>query len=119
MSALTVYHYPGCSTCKKALRWLSTHDVAHEAIDIKAAPPSAAVLKTIQSRSGQPLKKLFNTAGQSYRNGGFKDRLGQMSDEQAYAALAADGMLIKRPLVLGDDVALIGFREADWAAALG
>lgn len=119
MAAVTVHHYPGCSTCKKALRWLREHGVEHEAVDISVSPPSAKRLQQIRKLADVPLKKLFNTAGRSYRDGGFKDRLADMSDKEAYAALAADGMLIKRPLVHGKDFALVGFREAEWAEALG
>lgn len=115
---ITVYHYPACSTCKKALRWLDAHGVAHERVHIVDSPPSVAVLRKAWKQSGLPIAKLFNTSGASYREGGFKDRLPGMSDDDALAALAADGKLIKRPLVLGDGFALVGFREADYAARL-
>lgn len=119
MATVTIYHYPGCSTCKKALRWLRDHGVEHAEVDIAEAPPSAKRLREIQGLADVPLKKLFNTAGRSYREGGFKDRLAQMSDAEAYAALAGDGMLIKRPLLVGEGFALVGFREAEWAQRLG
>ncbi len=115
---LTVYHYPNCSTCKRALAWLERNHVAHSAIDIVKAPPSKAVLQRARELADAPIKKLFNVAGESYRAGGFKDRIATMTDAQAFAALAADGKLIKRPLAIGDDVALIGFDEAAWQAAL-
>ena len=73
----------------------------------------------IEVLSGQPLKKLFNTSGQSYRNGGFKEKLPAMSDDEAFGALAADGKLIKRPLLIDDGLVLVGFREPDWREALG
>ncbi|MCA9654471.1 MAG: Spx/MgsR family RNA polymerase-binding regulatory protein [Myxococcales bacterium] len=120
MAVPTVYHYPGCSTCKKALKWLREHGVEHRAVDIATAPPSAATLrKAVAMEGGPPRQALFNTAGRSYREGGFKDRLPGMSDAEAFAALAADGMLIKRPLVIGDGFVLVGFREAEWAKRLG
>lgn len=111
---ITVYQYPRCSTCRKALAWLNARGLAYNAIDIVASPPSAATLRRLHLQSGLPLAKFFNTSGESYRAGGFRDRLKTMSDAAAYAALAADGKLIKRPLVLGDGVALIGFRAEAW-----
>lgn len=110
-----VYHYAACSTCKKARKWLDAHDVGYTAIDIVSEPPSKATLARLHERSGLPLSKFFNTSGQSYRNGGFKDKLKTMSEEEALAALAADGKLIKRPLVDGGDFALVGFNEAQYA----
>lgn len=117
--AITVYQYPSCSTCRKALKWLEARGVEHQKVDIVLAPPSATRLRTIKKLAGAPLRKLFNTAGQSYRQGNWKDRLPAISEADALAALAADGKLIKRPLVLGDDFALIGFREAEWSDRLG
>jgi arsenate reductase len=115
---ITVYQYPACSTCKKALKWLDAHDVAHERVHIAENPPSKAQLKRALD-SGLPLKALFNTSGESYRAGGFKERLGAMTQAEALAALAADGKLVKRPLLIGDDVVLVGFKEDAWKAALG
>jgi arsenate reductase (glutaredoxin) len=117
--ALTVYHYPACSTCKKALAWLRANALEVEAIDIVQHPPSRAILERAARLARAPIKKLFNVAGESYRAGGFKTRLPAMTDGQAFDALAADGKLIKRPLVIGDSVALIGFDEVAWRAALG
>jgi arsenate reductase len=116
---LVVYHYPNCSTCKKAIAWLRANDVDHELVDIVAKPPSRQVIERAAKLAGVATKKLFNVAGESYRAGGFKDKLPTMTDAQAYAALAADGKLIKRPLALGDGVALVGFDEMAWRAALG
>jgi len=116
--ALTVYHYPDCSTCKKALAWLGKRGVAYTAIDIVNQPPARATLERAARLAGVPVQKMFNVSGMSYRDGGFKDKLPGMTDAQAFAALAADGKLIKRPLVVGDDVALVGFDEAAWQAAL-
>jgi arsenate reductase len=116
--ALFVYHYPGCSTCKKALAWLSANAIAFEAIDIVKQPPASAALERAAKLAGVPTKKLFNVAGESYRAGRYKDKLATMTDAQAFAALAADGKLIKRPLALGKGIALIGFDEAAWRTAL-
>jgi len=118
MPKLTVYHYPACSTCKKALKWLDAHEVAHERVHIVDAPPTVAKLRQMLRQSGLPVGKLFNTSGASYREGGFKSRLAGMSEDEALAALASDGKLIKRPVVIGEGVALVGFREAEYAAQL-
>ncbi|MFT7579402.1 MAG: arsenate reductase [Myxococcota bacterium] len=114
-TSITVWHYPGCSTCKKALKWLRDHDVDFQAIHIVSDPPDAATLGELHARSGLPLKRFFNTAGQSYRNGDFKTRLPNMSQDEALAALAADGKLIKRPLLASADAVLVGFKEAEYA----
>lgn len=114
-----MYQYPKCGTCRKALAWLDANGVEYQAIDIVSKPPSKALLDKARKLAGVPVKKLFNTSGQSYRQGGFSDKLAAMSDAQAIDALAADGKLIKRPLVVSDDFALIGFREAEWAQKLG
>ena len=115
---LTVYHYPNCSTCKKALAWLRAEGVAFTAVNLVETPPAKAVLERAAKVAQAPVKKLFNVAGESYRAGNFKARLATMTDAQAFAALAADGKLIKRPLAIGDGVALIGFDAAAWSAAL-
>lgn len=119
MPQLTVFHYPACSTCSKALKWLDAHGVAHERVHIVDSPPSVAQLRRVSKVSGLPIAKLFNTSGVSYREGDFKSRLPGMTEDQALAALAADGKLIKRPLVLGDGFALVGFGEEDYAARFG
>ncbi len=119
MRRVKVFHYPNCSTCKAALKWLDARGIAYERVHIVESPPSVGQLKRARQLSGQPLKKLFNTAGQAYRAGGFKDKLAKMSDAEALAALAEDGMLIKRPLLLDKDRALIGFKETEWKAVLG
>jgi arsenate reductase len=115
---LTVYHYPKCSTCRNALRWLDAHAIQHQRVDIVQAPPSAAQLGRALERSGAPLARLFNTSGQSYREGNYKERLKTMSRAEALAALAADGKLIKRPLVVSAELVLIGFDEEEYGSAL-
>ena len=107
-----VYQYPKCSTCRKALAFLEKNDVEFDSVDIVTAPPSKKTLKDALRLSGLPINKLFNTSGQSYRDGKFGERLKSMTEAQALDALAADGKLIKRPLVLGADYALVGFDEA-------
>lgn len=116
-ASVTIYQYPRCGTCRNALKWLRENGVDFESVDIVEAPPSAATLKLALKLSEQPIKRLFNTAGQSYREGGFKDLLPSFSDAQAIAALAKDGKLIKRPLLLGRDFALIGFNANQYAEA--
>ena len=116
--SLTIYQYPKCGTCRKALAWLKARGIAAHSVDLVATPPPRSELERIQKAAGVPIKKLFNTAGESYRAGGWKDRLATISERDATTALAADGKLIKRPLLVGDGVALIGFDEAAWAAAL-
>jgi arsenate reductase len=116
---IEVFHYPKCDTCRKALKWLDERDIAHTRVDIVEHPPSVAKLEKALQLAGVELRKLFNTTGQSYRGGGWKDKLATISKADALAALSRDGKLIKRPLVLGRDLALIGFDAAEWAKKLG
>ena len=116
--ALTVFHYPACSTCKRALKWLDAQGITHQRVHIVEQPPTRAQLKRALTESDKPLRGLFNTAGQSYRDGDFKTKLPSMTEAQALDALAADGKLIKRPLLLGDGVALVGFDEPAWKEKL-
>jgi arsenate reductase len=116
--ALTVYQYPKCSTCRKALAWLDAQGIEYRSVDIVQKPPSKAELARAQKLADVPVKKLFNVSGESYRGGGWKDRIATVSDAEALTALAADGKLIKRPLVVGDGVALVGFDADTWKAAL-
>jgi arsenate reductase (glutaredoxin) len=111
-----VYQYSKCSTCRKALAFLDKNGVEYESVDIVTRPPSKRELKEALKLTGLPLKKLFNTSGQSYREGNFGERLATLSEAEALAALAADGKLVKRPLILGEDFALVGFDEASYRA---
>jgi len=115
--AAAVWQYPKCSTCRKALKWMTDHQVAFDATDLVAKPPSATKLRDLWKRSGLPIARFFNASGESYRAGGFKEKLKAMSDAEALAALAADGKLIKRPLVDAGDAVLVGFDEAAYAKA--
>ena len=110
--------YPPCTTCKKARAWLDERGVAYEARNIKEENPTAEELKAWHEKSGLPLKKFFNTSGLAYKALGLKDRLPTMSEEEQYQLLASDGMLVKRPLVAGEDFVLLGFREAQWQEQL-
>lgn len=113
MKALFV-HYPKCTTCKKAEKWLQEKGVDYEARDIRNENPTYGELKQWHETSGLDIKKFFNTSGMLYKEMKLKDRLPSMSLEEKLELLATDGMLVKRPvLVIGDQV-LTGFREADW-----
>jgi len=113
----TLYQYPNCSTCRKAAKWLDQQGIAYDSVHLVEQTPDATVLQDLWTRSGLPLKKLFNTAGQSYRAGNWKDRIGSTSDGEALASLAQDGMLIKRPMLDLGEVVLVGFREDAYQSA--
>jgi len=117
--AIHVYQYPKCSTCRKALKWLGEHRIAHTHSDLVATPIPLAKLRDLHERSGLPLRRFFNTSGESYRNGKFGERLPKMSDAEALKALAADGKLVKRPIVDAGKIVLVGFDEEKYADALG
>ena len=108
--------YPKCSTCQKARKWLEAQGA--ESRHIKEQNPTAEELKAWREKSGLPLKRFFNTSGMLYRDLGLKDKLPGMSDEEQYTLLATDGMLVKRPILIGDGFVLTGFKESEWAAAL-
>ncbi len=111
--------YPTCTTCQKARKWLEAHEIAFQSRHIKEENPTAEELAAWHKRSGLPLKRFFNTSGMLYKELGLKDKLPKMNDEEQIALLASDGMLVKRPILVGDGFILAGFREAEWAAALG
>ena len=118
MSVLFI-EYPRCTTCKKAKKWLDEHGVDYTDRHIVEDNPTAEELASWRQRSGLPLRRFFNTSGMKYRELGVKAKLDAgMSDEEAYELLATDGMLVKRPIVVGDDFVLVGFREAEWEARL-
>ena len=112
---MKVYCYSKCTTCKKALKWLDEQGVAYDLIDIKENNPSREELAAWHAMSGLPLKKFFNTSGQIYRQMELSKKLPDMSEDAQLDLLATDGMLVKRPLVVGYDFVLTGFKEADWA----
>ena len=111
-------HYPKCTTCQRARKWLDGQGAAYEARDIKEDNPTLEELTAWYRRSGLPLKKFFNTSGLQYRALGLKDRLPEMSEDEQLALLASDGMLVKRPLLVTEETAIPGFREAEWQEAL-
>ncbi len=110
--------YPKCSTCKKAKSWLDEHNISYEDRDIVKDNPTAEELRAWHMQSGLALKKFINTSGMKYRELGLKDKLPTMNDGEIYNLLATDGMLVKRPLIIGDNVVLTGFKEKEWGAAL-
>jgi arsenate reductase len=112
-----VHQYPKCSTCRKALKWLSEHGVEHTTSDLVNTPIVLAKLRDLHARSGLPVTRFFNTSGESYRAGNFKARAKDMSDAEVLAALAKDGKLVKRPIVDAGKFVLVGFNEDAYAAA--
>lgn len=110
--------YSKCTTCKKAKKWLDENGIKYTERPMKEQNPSVEELKTWHQRSGLPLKKFFNTSGLLYKDMKLKDKLPGMTEEEQYALLATDGMLVKRPLVIDADFVLIGFKEADWETKL-
>ena len=110
--------YPKCSTCQKAKAWLDERGISYELRDIKTDNPTAEELTLWYRKSGLPLKKFFNASGLQYKALGLKDKLPDMSETEQLALLATDGMLVKRPLLVGDSFVLTGFRAAEWEAAL-
>ncbi|MEM8737092.1 MAG: Spx/MgsR family RNA polymerase-binding regulatory protein [Planctomycetota bacterium] len=113
------YGYMKCDTCRRARKWLDAQAVAYEWIDITRDPPSAAALRTILDAGRYGLKQLFNISGQSYRALNLKDRLDAMDEAEAVALLAADGKLIKRPVVTDDRRHTVGFRAAVYEEVWG
>lgn len=110
--------YPKCSTCQKARRWLDDHQISYELRDIKQDNPTRSELAAWQQKSGLPLKRFFNTSGMLYRDLALKDRLPGMDEGTQLDLLSTDGMLVKRPLLVGDGFVLAGFKESEWAARL-
>ena len=106
--------YPKCSTCQKAKKWLDEHTIDYTERHIVSDNPSYDELKEWHRISGLPLKKFFNTSGLLYKEMQLKDKLAAMSEDEQLALLATNGMLVKRPMVIGDDFVLLGFKEDEW-----
>ena len=111
-------HYPKCTTCKRAKKWLDEHQISYEERDIKENNQSLEELKEWYQRSGLPLKRFFNTSGMLYKEMKLKDKLPEMSEDEQLALLASDGMLVKRPIVVTKGSVLVGFKEAQWEEEL-
>lgn len=110
--------YPKCTTCQKAKKWLDDNKIEYIFRDIKEDNPSIEELTAWYKTSGLPLKKFFNTSGLLYKSMNLKDKLPTMSEEEQLRLLATDGMLVKRPLVIGKDFVLVGFKESEWSEKL-
>ena len=115
---ITFVCYPKCSTCQKAQKWLEERRIPYQLRDIKTDNPSAQELSTWHQSSGLPLKKFFNTSGLLYRSMELKDKLPGMTEEEMLRLLSTDGMLVKRPILVGDGLVLVGFKEKEWKARL-
>ena len=115
---LKVYCYSKCSTCKKALKWLDEKKIKHEVADIKADHPDEDALRKYYAISGLPLKRFFNTSGMQYRELELSKKLPDMGEDEQFRLLASDGMLVKRPLLVGDGFVLTGFKQSEWEEKL-
>ena len=110
--------YPKCTTCQKAKTWLAEQGIAADVRDIKLENPTAEELQKWWQMSGLPLKKFFNTSGLQYKALSLKDKLPTMTEEEQITLLATDGMLVKRPILVGEDFVLVGFRQKEWEEKL-
>ena len=106
--------YPKCTTCQKAKKWLDDNNIQYELRDIKTNNPTLQELTSWYKTSGLPLKKFFNTSGLLYKSLDLKNKLPEMSENEMLTLLSTDGMLVKRPLLIGENFVLVGFKEADW-----
>ena len=118
VTMLKVYCYSRCTTCQKALKWLDAKGVKYELVDIKEKNPDEKTLRKYYAMSGLPLKRFFNTSGLQYRELELSKKLPTMSEDDQFKFLASDGMLVKRPLLVGEDWVLAGFKEAEWSEEL-
>ena len=110
--------YPKCSTCQKAKKWLMEHQIDFDDRHIVENNPTREELEQWYAKSGLPLKRFFNTSGQLYRSMELKDKLPQMTEEEQLELLSTNGMLVKRPVVVGEDFVLVGFKEKEWVEKL-
>ena len=113
-----VYCYPRCTTCKKAIKWLEENGIEYEYKHIVEETPSKKDIKKYYKESGLPLKRFFNTSGNVYKELNLKEKLAEMSEDKQFELLASNGMVLKRPLLVGKDFVLVGFKEAEWAEKL-
>ena len=110
--------YPKCTTCQKAKKWLDDNKIEYELRDIKLNNPTFEELTAWYVKSGLPLKKFFNTSGLLYKSMELKTKLPNMTEDEMLKLLATDGMLVKRPILAGDDFVLVGFKENEWEKAI-
>ncbi len=111
---MKLYHYPKCSSCVKARKYLQSNNINVEAINIAEQAPNVAELTAMLGSYNGNIKKLFNTSGMQYRELNMKERLPEMTSDEALVLLASNGMLVKRPFLLNADKGIVGFKEADW-----
>ena len=111
-------NYPKCSTCRKAKKWLDEHDIEYESKHIVEDNPTAEELREWWEISELPLKRFFNTSGMKYRELKLKDKLPEMSHDEQLNLLASDGMLVKRPIIVDNDIVLVGFKQKEWEEIL-
>ena len=111
-------HYPKCSTCRKAKNWLDEHNIEYESRHIVEDNPTAEEIELWYNKSGLPLKRFFNTSSKIYRENKLKDKIPEMSEQEQFDILATNGMLVKRPIVVGDDFVLVGFKLKEWEEKL-
>ena len=111
---MKVYCYAKCGTCRKALKWFDDRQIEYEKIDIAQDHADEAMIRELHKKSGLPLKRFYNTSGKIYKDLQLSKKLPDMSEDEQYRLLASDGMLVKRPLVIGDDFVLVGFKEPEW-----
>ena len=107
--------YPKCTTCQRAKKWLDENNISYDLRDIKLENPTKEELTAWYKKSGLSLKKFFNTSGLLYKSMDLKNRLPEMSEDEMLDLLASDGMLVKRPLIVSDDLVLLGFKEEEYA----
>ena len=115
---VSVLCYPKCSTCQKALKWLDEKGVQYIVRNIKEENPTVDEIKKWHVQSGYDIKRFFNTSGLLYKSMQLKDKLPKMTDDEKYELLATDGMLVKRPIIVDDNIVLTGFKEAEWKVLL-
>ena len=111
--------YPRCTTCQKAKKWLDDNKIEYELRDIKTDNPTLNELRAWHEKSGLPLKKFFNTSGLLYKSLDLKNKLPSMTEDEMLALLSSDGMLVKRPLLVGENFVLVGFKETEWEKSAG
>lgn len=116
---MTIYTYRKCGTCRKATKWLEARGIEFEELPIRETPPPEKELRLMLEARGGELRRLFNTSSQDYRDAGLKDRLEGMSPDEAFSILRETGNLVKRPFLIGEGVAVNGFREKEWEQLFG
>ena len=115
---IKVYSYSRCIACRKALKWLDDHGITYELADIRTDHPNEALLRKLHAMSGLPLQNFWNTGGKPFRDLDLVNRLPAMSEDEQFALLASDGLLVKRPLLVTDSLVLPGFRSGEWEEKL-